>query len=140
MIKDALIRNLKDRFKAYDDIVEGIDDVKLNEKLDVPRHKSLADHLWCVVGARESYAKAIRAGEWNGFNCSLKDHSPADFTRKLRDSAAEVISAVESVTEWTDMREELLLALAEHEVMHEGQIIRHLYGLGREIPRSVKWA
>ena len=28
----------------------------------------------------------------------------------------------------------------EHEVMHEGQLIRHLKALGQPLPSSIKWA
>ena len=140
MIRDKLIDNLKARFRAYDDIAADIDDAGLNQKLDIPRNKSLSEHLWCVVGARESYASAIRTGRWDGFNCSMKTHAPSDFVEKLHSSAMDVMDAIDSVSDWTDAHDEFLLALAEHEVMHEGQIIRHLYSLGREIPASVKWA
>lgn len=140
MIRDKLIENLKARFLAYDDIAADIDDAGLNEKLDIPRNKSMSEQLWCVIGGRESYARAIRTGQWEGFDCSLKTHAPSDFVDKLKSSAAEVLAAIDSVSNWTDAHDEFLLALAEHEVMHEGQIIRHLYGLGRQIPASVKWA
>jgi len=139
-MKEAVIESLKLRFKSCDDIVAMSDDKTLVDKLDVARHKSLAEHLWCVIGARESYAKAIAEGAWSGFNCSVQDYSKAAFVEKARSSANEVTAAIDSVQDWTADREGFLLALAEHEVMHEGQIIRHLYAFEREIPETVKWA
>ncbi|HIG40597.1 MAG: hypothetical protein ABGY96_27840 [bacterium] len=68
------------------------------------------------------------------------DFSQSSFSEKVSSSSTEVLEAINSVKDWTKEREEYLMALAEHEVMHEGQIIRHLYGLEREIPESVKWA
>jgi len=55
-------------------------------------------------------------------------------------SSRAVQDAIAGICEWTPIRDELLLALAEHEVMHEGQIIRHVYGLEGTLPKSWKWA
>jgi hypothetical protein len=139
-MKDALIKNMAARFTAYNEIVLGCTDASLQTKLDVPKNKSLAEHFWCVIGARESYSTALKADEWKGFSCSLDQFSQAAFSMKLKESASAVISAIGAVEEWTPTRIELLLALNEHEVMHEGQLIRHMYGLGYDIPKSVKWS
>lgn len=139
-MKNALIKNMEARFAAYDDIIAGYSDETLQAKLNVPKHKSLAEHLWCVVGARESYAAAMEADEWKGFSCSLQQFTQADFSKKLKESAETVLSTINTIDEWTDTRNEFLLTLNEHEVMHEGQLIRHLYGLGFDIPESVKWS
>lgn len=139
-MRNVLTEALKNRFSSFQDIIDGVTDEDLGKKLDVPKHKSLAEHLWCVVGARESYANAIKTGSWNGFSCSLTSFSRTDFASKLTASANEVLAAIDSVEVWNTDREKLLLTLSEHEVMHEGQVIRHLYGLGHEIPKSVVWA
>jgi len=139
-MRDAIITRMKTRFESYRDIANMVDDNGVQARIDVPKHKSLSEHIWCVVGARESYAKALVDGEWAGFACSMDSCTSSDCRQKLESSAREVISAIEGVSEWTDARNDLLLALNEHEVMHEGQIIRHLYGLELEIPPSVSWA
>ncbi len=59
---------------------------------------------------------------------------------KLQSSADAFMTAVEGVDTWTGEHERLLLELAEHEVMHEGGIIRHMYAFELDIPKSVKWA
>jgi len=61
-MRDVLIDALNKRFDSYQDIIDSVTDDELGQKLDVPKHKSLAEHMWCVVGARESYAKAIADG------------------------------------------------------------------------------
>ena len=99
----------------------------------------------CVDGylrnlGRGSYVQAIDAGSWVGFSCSLQDFSQASFKTKVNGSSRDVLQAITNVKVCTEDREKFLMALVEHEVMHEGQIIRHLYGLGCEIPESVKWA
>ncbi len=139
-MQEQILGRLFSRFDAYRDLAESVDDDLLQQKLDVPRHKSLAEHLWCVVGARESHARAIEQGSWGGFNCSMQSFSALDFRTKLRDSSSAVEAAIGSVSDWDDERVNLLATLAEHEVMHEGQIIRHMYALGRELPRSWVWA
>lgn len=62
------------------------------------------------------------------------------FREKLRESSSAVEIAIQNTTEWTDERNSLLATLAEHEVMHEGQIIRHMYALEYELPDSWTWA
>jgi hypothetical protein len=135
-----ITERLSKRFEAYCDLAAILDVNLLNQKVDVPKHKSLTEHLWCVVGARESYAQAIVQGEWAGFACSMEGLTPSNFQAKLDDSAAAFNEAIRSVNEWTSQRTAFLVTLAEHEVMHEGQIIRHMYALERELPESWVWA
>ena len=52
----------------------------------------------------------------------------------------DVQAAIVQIDDWTQVQDALLPELSDHEVMHEGQIIRHLYGLNYEIPSSIKWA
>ena len=138
-MREAVIRGLIERFNSYADLVS-ISNIELSKKLDVPKHKSLGEHLWCIVGARESYARALKAGEWEGFNCSMKEFSQTDFAEKLQASTDEVGRVIEEIDDWSQERDTLLLALSDHEVMHEGQIIRHLYGIEYKIPSSIRWA
>jgi len=139
-MRELIVTRLINRFEAYRELVAMIDDDLLNKKIDAPRHKSLTEHLWCVVGARESYARAIEQGAWAGFSCSMQSFSPADFSKKLEESGSAVELAIRDVSDWTEERSDLLAALAEHEVMHEGQIIRHMYALEKELPKSWIWA
>lgn len=139
-MREIIIKNLEARFAAYSDLIALMNEGALQERLEAKNQKNVAEHLWCVIGARESHTKALLDGEWKGFSCSLSSFSPSDFENKLEESAADFVAVVESVQDWTKEREELLAALAEHEVMHEGQLIRHLLGKGRTVPSSWKWA
>lgn len=139
-MQDLVLKRLRSRVAAYDDLGKLLDEDLLGQRIDVPKHKSLAEHLWCVIGARESYARAIEAGAWEGFSCSMESFAPADFAAKLAESSTALEASIGSVADWTDERSDLLLALAEHEVMHEGQIIRHMYALERTLPDSWAWA
>ena len=137
---ELIVNRLLNRFQAYEELAAAIDDALLNQKIDVPKHKSLAEHLWCLIGARESYARAIEQGSWAGFSCSMETFSAADFAVQLKQSGSAVERAIRNVSDWTEERSALLATLAEHEVMHEGQIIRHMYALEKELPSSWIWS
>jgi hypothetical protein len=139
-VRSTIINNLKARFDAHCDMIGEVDDATLVATVDVPKHKTLRDHLWCVVGARQSYAKAVRAGQWSGFENSMTSYTSADFKLSLASTAADASAALDEVTDWTGERDQLLSGLYEHEVMHEGQIIRHMYALGKSLPKSWVWS
>lgn len=139
-MRKTIIRNIEKRINAYSDFILAIDSNDLNKKLDIPKNKSVIEHLWCIVGTRESYAKALASGEWQGFSCSMKTYDRESFEHALASSGQALIVAIEAVSDWTSEHDELLAAIAEHEVIHEGQIIRQMYGLGRELPTSWRWA
>ena len=102
---------------------------------------TIGQQLWCVVGARESYARAIAAGGWQGFECALPSAQiadPAAAAVHLRRAAGEAESAIAATTDWTPDRTRLLMSLLEHEVQHHGQLIRYLYANRLPIPASWK--
>lgn len=139
-MRETAIRHLTERFEAYADLAEVLSDELLTKNLDAPKNKTLKEHLWCVVGARESYTKALEAGEWAGFSCSMHRVDKAEVLDALKMSADTFEKTIATMDSWTDQQDELLTSLLEHEVMHEGQIIRHMYGLGHTLPSSWKWA
>ena len=136
---DQISTRLTQRFDAYAQLLDQLNPDLLQKTIPVPKHKSLAEHLWCVVGARESYARALAAGSWQGFACSMDSFTLADFKTKLVSSAKAVNDSLDDVSDWNSERVELLLMLAEHEVMHEGQIIRHMYALEQDLPDCWTW-
>ena len=139
-MRELVAGRLLSRFQAYKELAAATDDALLNKKVDVPKHKSLAEHFWCIVGARESYARAIENGAWAGFSCSMAAFGAEDFLEKLEKSASAVELAIRNVSNWTEERTNLLAMLAEHEVMHEGQIVRHMYALEQDLPSSWVWS
>lgn len=139
-MRDIVIKNIKERFDVFSELVTYLTAVQFSSKLNVPEYKSAEDHLWCVVGARESYFRALLAGEWQGFNCSLTDESDkTNYEHALQQTQANFDSVLSNVL-WTESTQEILASLYEHEVMHEGQIIRLIYGLGLKMPESSQWA
>lgn len=139
-MRETIIDNLAKRIDFYADLIEQADDGTLAAELAVPRSRTLGAHLWCIVGTRESYAKAIAAGEMSGWSSSVTRFEQADFRDKLAASGRDLLEAIRKVGDWTPARDKLLAEVAEHEVMHEGQIIRLMFGLEKPLPSSCQWA
>ena len=139
-MRETIIANLRKRFDFYADLVGQIDEETVSATLEVPRHRSVGLHLWCIVGTRESFAKAIAAGEMGGWTSSVTQLERNEFKAKLATSSQALLDAIASVQEWTPERDQLLAQIAEHEVMHEGQIIRLMFGLDKPVPASCAWA
>lgn len=128
---------LESAFELYDELVAGLPEASLASALPGLPSNAVGDQLWCVVGARESYARAIEAGEWSGFACSLSAAGSRErdaVARALSASAAGALGAVAVLDAADDARCRLSLQLLEHETAHHGQLIRYLYGLGLPVP------
>src|SRR5207244_9855326 len=91
--------------------------------LDLPGLPSnrIADQVWCIVGARESYIRAIKENGWKGFSCSLK-------TPRVKQAVIAALEATRrSLAEFdfdnlTETQIDLAFKLLEHEVQHHGQL------------------
>ena len=135
----ALRRSFDRSFGLYRDLVESLDASALGSKLGGLPSNTIGGQLWCLIGARESYARAVAAGHWSGFSCSLD--APADPTKvaaALRGSEAVVSDVLTGLPTYGEAQARLLLDLLEHEAQHQGQLIRYLYGLRLPIPDSWK--
>lgn len=133
----VLVSRLERAFALYRDFADSLNDSSLGEKLPGLPSNTIGLQLWCVVGARESYARAIRAGSWAGFACSLA--SPMEKERvveALVRSADEVRTVLGGIDGFSQPQQGLILDLLEHEAAHQGQLIRYLYGLRLAIPES----
>ena len=142
MLEDRVRERFERSFGLYDDLVNAVGADALSARLGDLRSNTIGAQLWCVVGARESYSRAIEGGAWAGFSCSLDD--PAD-PAKVRGALASSAEAVRAAIEGLDgadgadgARWGLALDLLEHEAAHQGQLIRYLYGLELPIPESWK--
>jgi hypothetical protein len=134
-VNQQLKAKLNQAFKLTYDLVLHLDETSLN--LDLPNLPSnrVAGQLWCVVGARESYTKAIEMGEWNGFSCSLatpKIKSSVLVTLEETDKKLNEINFVGLA----DVQIDLAFNLLEHEIQHHGQLIRFVYANGLTFPES----
>ncbi len=128
-------------FALYDELASGLPETSLASPLPGLPSNAIGDQLWCVVGARESFARAIRSGEWQGFSCSLSAAETREreaIVAVLARSAQAVLEAIDVVDSDDDTRWRLSLRLLEHEAAHQGQLIRYLYGLRLPIPTGWK--
>lgn len=134
-IKDSFTRS----FMLYNDLTNSLDEPSLDLKLPNLPSNTIGLQLWCVVGARESYAKAIEANEWSGFSCSLqKPNDKGSVLAALQSSETVVTDALENIDAYSDVQNQLAIDLLEHECQHHGQLIRYIYALKLDIPESWK--
>ncbi len=134
-MNDMLKARLDRAFTLTRDLVAHLDEEALG--FDLPKLPSnrIAGQLWCVVGARESYLRAIEAGGWQGFSCSLT-------TPRVKGAVLAALEATQARLAPIDFAGlgEAQLALAfdllEHEIQHHGQLIRFVYANGLTFPVS----
>ena len=134
---EVLKSNLRRSASLYDELIASIPESALAERLPGIRSNTIGQQLWCVIGARESYARAIAAGEWKGFSCSVTREQcsmKADLARSLALSGTRFLEAVSAQDSFTDVQHRLMLDALEHEAAHQGQLIRYLYALNLSIP------
>lgn len=139
-MNELLRRRLARANTLYVDFVGAVSAEQLASHLaDLPSD-TVGHQLWCVLGARESYERAARAGEWQGFTSPVTAEQTTD-AATLRAAFAQTASDVDDWIAGLDAGDEAslayALALLEHETQHHGQLIRYLYGLG--IPRPESW-
>ena len=138
-MNELLRRRLARANTLYLDFVDAVTAEQLGSHLaDLPSD-TVGHQLWCVLGARESYPKAARAGEWQGFTSPVTAEQTTD-AAALRAALTQTASDVEEWIGGLDAGDEAsltyALALLEHETQHHGQLIRYLYGLGIDRPES----
>ncbi|MGI9609835.1 MAG: hypothetical protein ACR2NL_06035 [Acidimicrobiia bacterium] len=85
-MRKLLLEDVRALFDGYGDLVETLPDISLGKKLS-DRSNSIGAQLWCVVGGRESYSRALTAGRWSGFTCSLTGDD-IDSKEKVSDALA----------------------------------------------------
>ncbi|MFO7539634.1 MAG: hypothetical protein R6X32_16475 [Chloroflexota bacterium] len=140
-LSNTVKKNFKRSFDLYRELVESLDESQLSARLPKLPSNTIGEQIWCVVGARESYSRAIHADAWSGFSCSLTSDQigvKAEVLAALRRSEEIVLTALAAIDEYTATQSELAIDLLEHEAAHHGQLIRYLYGLRIEIPQSWK--
>jgi len=138
-VNQLLRRRLELANTLYLDFVDTVTSENLGSHLaDLPSD-TVGHQLWCVLGARESFPRAARAGDWQGFTSPVTKEQTTDVA-SLRaafvQTAADVDEWVMGIAADDDDSLRYVLALLEHETQHQGQLIRYLYGLGIERPQS----
>ena len=130
-----LKENIQRAFTLTHDLVTHLEENSLI--LDLPNLPSnqISGQLWCVVGARESYLKAIEAGEWKGFSCSLRT---PDVKQSVLEALAESNLHLSNISfnDFSEKQIKLAFDLLEHEIQHHGQLIRYVYANRLSFPES----
>ena len=134
-VNQQLKAKLDRSFKLTHDLVVHLEETSLG--LDLPSLPSnrIAGQLWCIVGARESYTKAIEMGGWKGFSCSLSTPRVKQSVLAALEATHKHMSEID-FTDLTDVQIEFAFDLLEHEIQHHGQLIRFVYGNGLSFPDS----
>ena len=97
---DALKARLAKTLALTDSLAEGLSSAALKSRNGNARSNTIGAQFWCLVGARESYARAFEAGAWQGFACSLSDtETPGTVQAALAASSALVRERVAAVDE-----------------------------------------
>jgi hypothetical protein len=122
-------------FKLTHDLVVHLDEESLS--LDLPNLPSnrIADQVWCIIGARESYSRAIDAGGWQGFSCSLTTPRAREAVLAALYATLERLGEID-FADLSAAQVDLAFDLLEHEVQHHGQLMRLVYANGLAFPAS----
>jgi hypothetical protein len=138
-VNDLLRRRLARANTLYLDLVDGLTAEHLGSRLANLPSDTVGHQLWCVLGARESFPRAARAGSWQGFTSPVSDEQTTD-AAALRGALIQTAEDVDGWVAGLDATDEpsfaYVVALLEHETQHQGQLIRYLYGLGIDRPGS----
>jgi hypothetical protein len=134
-VNQQLKSRLDRSFKLTHDLVTHLDEPSLNLDLRSLPSNRIAGQLWCIVGARESYTRAIKAGGWKGFSCSLTTPRVKSSVLAALEESHKQMNEID-YTELSDSQIGLAFDLLEHEIQHHGQLIRFIYGNGLTFPDS----
>jgi len=139
-VQQLIDTRLDAAFGLYDELIAALDADQLRQSLPVPSNP-IGMQLWCVVGARETWARAMTTGTWGPFGCSIASFEDAQNPSLVAGALAASASAFQDAalaSPTDEIRTDFKLALLEHESQHLGQILRYLLGLGIEPPPGWK--
>ncbi len=129
---EVLKKRLIDAIELTNSLAASLSSDALKTHNGAAPSNAIGAQFWCVVGARESYARAFEAGAWQGFACSLTDiKTPRAVQAALAESKGTVLALLDPADEpLSEARLNILITLLEHEAQHHGQLIRYFYANG----------
>lgn len=134
-MNEKLKTRLDRAFALTSDLVTHLGEGDLRLDLQNLPSNRISGQLWCIVGARESYTRAIETGGWKGFTCSLTAHDTKQSVRAALEATQGRLAGVDFAP-LTDPQLDYAWDLLEHELQHHGQLIRFVYGNGLTFPVS----
>jgi len=130
-VTDRIIR----AFGLTYDFYSLISDDGLSLRIPHAPSNTIGEQAWCIIGGRESYLKALKAGAWQGFSCGLEDClAKHKILVKLNETALALTEL--QINSRHTLDTDFLLQLLEHEVQHHGQLIRYAYANRLGFPES----
>lgn len=129
-----LTRHLEEKFDRYKELAAALPNDAFGRRLGALPSNTIGEQLWCVVGTRESYARALDAGHFSGWACSLSSSEAGVVRQALAASADGIRQRLDDGLD--EARQDLALQLLEHEAQHMGQLLRYLLGLGLGVPEG----
>ncbi len=130
-----LKERLTKAFKLTHDLFLHLAEADLEKKLPSLPSNEIAGQVWCMVGARESYFRAIKAGAWQGFACTLKAPRVKEAVMNTLKTSEEQLDQID-FSSLNAAQTELAFSLLEHEIQHHGQLIRYVYANRLGFPES----
>ncbi|WP_456278964.1 hypothetical protein [Bacillus sp. AK128] len=132
LIRQRLLQALSLTDDFFNHINEGCLGLRIS---DAPSN-TIGEQAYCIIGARESYLKALKVGHWAGFDCSLiETNDQTLLISKLEETHRNIeIFLIDSSV--GEINYNLLIDLLEHEVQHHGQLIRYAYANKIQFPKS----
>src|SRR5688572_10389031 len=140
MLQHLIDTRLESVFGLYDELVASLHETQLRQSLPVPSNP-IGMQLWCVVSARETWARAMHTGAWGPFECSIASFQDTQDPEVVAGALAASASAFREAAlaaPADETRTDFKLGLLEHEAQHLGQILRYLLGLEIEPPPGWK--
>jgi hypothetical protein len=133
---DILKQRVLQALSLTDDFYNHINDGGLRLRIsDVPSN-TIGEQAYCIIGARESYLKALKVGQWDGFECSLTDSNNRTLViSKMEETHRNIERFLQDIYT-SEVNSNLLFDLLEHEVQHHGQLIRYAYANKIGFPKS----
>ena len=135
-MKEAIVKRLDVAFQLTNELSQSMGESMLNCRIAGVPSNSNGGQFWCIIGARQSYTKAIVSGGWLGFSCSLtrnQSKEPRSIEAALGETKDQALAAIAS-NDLSDRQWQLVFDLWEHEVLHQGQLIRYFYANGIPFP------
>ncbi len=133
---DVLLLRIKRAMNLTLDFYNFIPEESLSLNIQGKPSNTIGEQAWCIIGARESYLKALKMGQWDGFSCSLIDCKDKSLVlSKLEVSSRNIVEFLQGANIGS-LNQELLFDLLEHEIQHHGQLIRYSYANKLGFPKS----
>ena len=129
------------RRQTYD-YLDMLETHHLELRLPFSESQTLGYQFWCMVGAHESFLRALVHGGWQGFSCSLDEReqiTPATIKAQMQQGdgrLAELLQTLplETHTVGDQPAHKTVFRMIEHEMHHHGQLINFLFCHHLSIP------